>query len=168
MEHFKFFPSIEYSGYTSVNMLARAKLRDLIKEKVVLYYEHTVSDGQRADTISADYYGSSKYTWMIYYANDIVCPYEEWPLNSPQFKKLITRKYGSIQRAFNIIHHYTLDNKYIIDQNTYEDNSIEFFRKNIVTAYDHEFNINEQKRSIRVIDSIYLGQITSELRRLFK
>ena len=60
-----------------------------------------------------------------------------------------------------------LDDKYIIDQSTYEDGTIDFNRKKIVTCYDNEFSINEQKRNIKIIDDIYVKQITNELKVLY-
>lgn len=167
MQHFEFYPRIEYSGEKLVNMLVRGKIRDHILKQNVLYYEYTVQDGQRPDIIATKYYGNPNFTWAIFYANNIFDPLHEWPLNSEDFDKHVKKKYGSLESAKTTVHHYLLDDKFIIDKFTYDDPSIEFSRKKIITNYDYEFQVNEDKRNIKVIDVIHLRQIVNELRNLF-
>lgn len=167
MEHFRHFPQIEYSNVMHTNIMVRGIIRKYIQEQKALYYEYTIPDGMRPDVLSKEYYGNSRYTWVIFYANEIIDPLSEWPLSDREFKKYIISKYGSVEKSQTYIHHYLLDDKYIIDQSTYEDGTIDFNRKKIVTCYDNEFSINEQKRNIKIIDDIYVKQITNELKVLY-
>ena len=167
MRHFRYFPQIEYSQHTAVNLLARSKIRDMVLENIALYYQYVVKDGERADIISTKYYGTSKHTWVIYYANEIVDPTEQWPLGALEFEKHLANKYGSMYQAQQQFSHYLLDDKLVIDETTYLDGNIDFNRKRIVTKFDVEFEENERKRNLVVLDKIYLRQMLVELRKLF-
>jgi len=169
MEHFRYFPQITYSDELAVNIMVRGVIRDYILENKVLYYEYTIPDGMRPDILASKYYGNSKYTWIIFYANNIIDPIEDWPLSSREFNSYILSKYGRIESAKDLEnpHHYLLDNKYVIDKRTYEDITIESSRKQAITNYQYEFELNEAKRNIQIIDSAYLFQIVNELKVLF-
>ena len=169
MRHFTYYPRVDYCNKQAINIMARAKIRDLVKSQNTLYYEHTVRDTDRPDTLSHQYYGSVDQTWAIFYANDILCPFFEWPLDSRQFNQYLIAKYGSVEgtQSLTAVHHYLLDDKYVIDQTTYEDDFIEASRKRAVTIYDYEFELNEQRRNIRILDVRYIRQISEELRQIF-
>lgn len=168
MKHFEFYPRIEYSGHTAINMLVRAKIRDLVLDESSVYYEYTIRDSDRADIISTKYYGNPSYTWAIFYANEIQNPLTEWPRDHYSFNEFIRRRYGSVERAQTTIHHYLLDGEYIIDETTYLDNSIDFDRKATISIYDYESDLNEARREIKVLDVVYLRQINEELRHIFE
>lgn len=167
MRHFSFYSQISYKGTIATDISLRAKIRDALKNESYIYYLHTVHDDERPDIIAAKYYGNSSYTWAIFYANDIFDPIEEWPLSSEAFYSMIQKKYGSVQLAQETIHHYLLDDTYEIDKTTYEDVNLEADRKKAISIYDYEFQKNEDKRKIKIIDANYITQITNELKNLW-
>lgn len=180
MKHFAYYPQIEYSNQLVTNITVRGKIRDAILQQAALYYKYTVSDGERPDTISSKYYGNSSYVWAIFYANNIFDPTFDWPLDSDNFNKYVSQKYGSIEKAKNTTEefsYYLLDSKYYIDKVSFEDpkfpeetNTVEqnFARKSKQSQYEYELQVNNKKREIVVLDVSYLMQITNELKRLFK
>lgn len=170
MIHFKPFPKIEYSEHLAVNIMVRGKIRDAILAKSALYYDYVVPEGYRPDVLATKYYGNSNQTWAIFYANEIFDPRFEWPLSNEEFNKYLKDKYGSVEWAKNIqnVHHYLLDGEYVIDKHTYEDNTIPLSRKKAVSYYEYELNLNNEKAKIKVLDRIYLKQITNELEKLFE
>lgn len=171
MIHFQFFPKIEYTDEQSVNIMVRGKIRDAILTQSAIYYKYTIADGERPDIISTKYYGNANYTWAIFYANEIFEPRFQWPLNDKQFYAYLKSKYGSVQKTQNLLeepHHYMLDDKLVIDKTTFLSNTIEASRKKAISLYDHEWNLNEAKREIVVIDVIYIRQLANELENLFK
>lgn len=99
MKHFEFFPQIEYNGKTATNLLVRARVRELVLENTVSYYNYSIRDGDRPDLLSLDYYGSVNFTWVILYANNIFDVFYDWPLGSKEFDKYIESKYGSVQNT---------------------------------------------------------------------
>lgn len=69
-----------------------------------------------------------------------------------------------IAQPETIIHHYEDTEGDTVDYDTWLE---ELSGKRVVSQYDYEFELNEEKRSIIIIDSRYLGRILSEMRTLF-
>jgi hypothetical protein len=167
MDHFKYYPKIEYCDELAVNIMVRNVIRERVNNNQVLYYEYTVRDGEKPETISSDYYGTSNNVWLILYANNILDARFDWALGIQDFHEFVKDKYGTVEKAQIDVHHYLLDNTYIIDQTTYEDINIEAHRKKIVTNYEYEFQVNEAKRNIKVIDTVHAQDLITELQRMF-
>jgi hypothetical protein len=167
MRYFEYFPSFEYSNEPATNLIVRARVRHWVMENGTLYYKVVIRDGERPDTMASKYYGSSDYTWLLFYANDIYDPIFDWPLSQDQFLLYLTNKVGSLKIAQETPHHYLLDNKWVIDEYTFRDVMVPANTKRMVTVYEHETSLNDQKRNIKVIDKTYAQQIMNEMRRIF-
>lgn len=168
MKYFEYLPKFEYSELSVTNILVRAKVREFVLNNAAVYYKYKIEDGERPDTLSSKYYGNSNYTWVIFYANNIYDPIFDWPLTNEQFNSYLTNRFGSLQVAHQTPHHYLLDDRYIIDKQTYEDPTTASVQKRMVSVYEHEMNENEAKRQIRVIDKVYVRQIVNEMQQLFE
>lgn len=94
-QYFNNFPNISYNGSTIKNLTLRAKVIDAFKTNATNFYPYTVKDTETADALAADYYGDPNYVWIVYYCNDIVDPYYDWPLSTVEFEKFIAKKYES-------------------------------------------------------------------------
>lgn len=169
MEIFDKYDRVLYKGKTLTNILRRAKPIKVILDRVSVYFDYEISEGERADTLAHDYYGSSTYTWLIYIANNIYDPYYQWPLTSYQLFDLIEKKYGDFYQAQVDIHHYQNDStNFIVSPYTFQNWTIEQqFGWYPVTNYEHEYNINENKRYIRLVSNRYLEQINQQVEELF-
>ena len=96
---FKHYPTISYSNNTVKNLLAKVVFQ---KDNDVNYYTYnpyTIVEGDRADTLAYLYYGDPGYDWVIYYANMVVDPYFDWPLDTRSFRRFVESKYGSLSDA---------------------------------------------------------------------
>jgi hypothetical protein len=120
MRHFKYFPTIDYRGNSATNILARAKVRDLVKKNIIAFYPYTIRDEDTPQIIADKYYGTVDYTWILFYANDIYDPEYDWPLSEPNFVQYIIKKYGALDHASKKIHHFEKD-------------GINFYVKNSIT-----------------------------------
>lgn len=109
MNFFNKIPTITYDGQLVRNIMARAKLSDTTKNNNQLFFEYTDSGEVRADTLSYQYYKSPGYSWLIWFANEVIDPYYDMALNSYDFEQFITAKYGSIELAQRKIAHYKLN-----------------------------------------------------------
>jgi hypothetical protein len=171
MRHFRFYPRFDYCDHYSINLLVRSKIRDKLKEEGALYYETTIRDGERPDTLSRKYYGSPDYAWVILYANDIMNPLTEWVYFGREFEQYIIKKYGSMRRALNNVHHYELNDPngqtYIIDEKTFFSGNYTPTEVSAITIFEYEERLNEERRNIKVIDNVYLRQLVSELNQIF-
>ena len=183
-EFFVHYPQISYNitgsmppvKKTAINIMERAKIRNIVLDDIVAYYPYSIKEGVRPDNVAQEYYGDVKYTWLIFLINDIHDPIYDWPLNARDFVHFIKHKYGSITAAKNGIHHYeqivrerveatgTTDPievaKIVVDETTY--NALPDAEKDIVYCFNWEVDRNEAKRDIKLIDRKYASDILSE------
>jgi hypothetical protein len=164
MHHFKHFPTFEYDGRTAVNVLARAKIREMILKNTVHYYPYVLADSDRPDIVSHKYYGSSAYTWILFYANNVKDPIFDWLLPHEQFLEYVESKYGSLTYAKQTVHHYENERGYVIDETTYSNIGVLGTSHSL---FDYEHTLNEAKREVKIIDSRYRSYVVNELKNLF-
>jgi hypothetical protein len=124
-------------------------------------------------------------------ANEILDPQWEWPMSGQVFNNYLTAKYGDIN-VYSTTHHYektitqydfgtntTTSNTVEIDEDTYtslEETTKTFslptgdvsvtISKNAVSYYDYESKLNESKRTINILNSNYVNQLETELKKL--
>ena len=183
-EFFIHYPQINYditgakpvTTKTAINIMVKAKIKDIIKNDVVNYFPYSVPESERPDVTAFKVYGDVKYTWLIFLINNITDPFFDWPLNSREFGNYIKNKYGSLTEAKNSIHHYEeiirtrieatgvsepISEAVIeVDVTTY--NTLDVSSRRVVYNYDWEVSRNEDKRDIKLIDRRYVAGILSE------
>jgi hypothetical protein len=195
-----------------------------VLSNVSAYLLYTVKDGDTPEILAEKVYGSPEAHWLILYANNIVDPQFDWPLNATNFNRFVVDKYRSMAERFlgpglkdyqiiawtqdiNNIHHYekvltrknsaseiiyeertevnfqdilyTTQLQYKMDTyvnlpetesyTTYNFNGqtiTEIVKRNAVTYYDYEFQLNENKRNIKIIKAQYYPQINQEFKNL--
>ncbi len=93
------FPTVRYNNQNVNNILVKIVLDRLVKTSSTVFYPYVVKEGERPDIIAADYYGDSRYDWLVYLANNIIDPYYQWPLTSEEFSAFILKKYGTLEIA---------------------------------------------------------------------
>jgi hypothetical protein len=181
--YFEFFPTLNYDitgdkptqTTEAVDIFVRQRLTDEVRSRAVTYYPYVIQDKERPDIIAHNYYGDVKYTWLIFFANDIIDPYFDWPMDSNQFKSFITKKYGSIRTSMTEVHAYyqkiraetstNPETLYEVDNATY--NSLDASIKTMKSKYDHESEKNDMKRHITLLEDVYVSKIFSLARKAF-
>ena len=183
-EFFQHYPQIDYniSGTappkfkTAINIMQRAKFRNVVQNDVVQYFPYSIPEAERPDITSFKVYGDVKFTWLIFLINDIHDPIYDWPMATRDLVNFIKDKYGTINAAQTEIHHYeqivrtrveatgTTDAipvaKIEVDVTTY--NALDAEDRDIVYSYNWELDRNESKRDIKLIDAMYVGDVMSE------
>lgn len=109
MNYFDKLPIISYDNNLARNILARARFTQNTMKNRTAYYPYTMSEGQRSDTLSNDYYDNPGYEWLIYFANDIIDPYYDMPMSDDNFYNYIVSKYGTYETAMRKILYYRND-----------------------------------------------------------
>ena len=193
MNYFRNLPKIYYDikgtanpYYTeAVNIMVKQKIRQAVKDDIATYYPYRIEDGQRPDILAELYYGNSSYYWLIFIMNDIKDPYYDWPMDFLTWETYINEKYGSTDTAQTAVHEYyqiirserTNDTmvddelaispevRYTIDFTTYD--ALDSGDRGIVYKYNWEFDMNEAKRNIKLVDSVYAGQLIKEAGKAF-
>lgn len=161
----------------------RTKLKNSVKDTVFNFYPYFVPDGQRPDNIAHEYYGSTKYTWIVFLSNNIFDPIFEWPMSTESLRKFIMTKYGSLDNAISTIHHYeeiiqpfteaTQDHPEIAERTIEVDEAgyrrlvqLGNDRGKVITNYQYELDLNDAKRNIRLIENIYVEDIVNNAKEI--
>ena len=187
--YFKSIPNVKYdingnalnTFQTATNIMKRPKFKPAVVSEIVDYYPYRIKDGYRPDMVSNEVYGTPSFAYLILMFNDIYDPVFDWPLGSREFDSYIVNKYGSVASALNTTKYYyqiiraevaktgTSERipavKYIIDSTAYAilgEND-----KTVINAYDWEFELNDEKAQIQLIDPSYINEIDYEVKRMF-
>lgn len=163
---FKSMPKISYKAKEKIiltkDIFRRVALDRRINSKLAVesYY---IADGETPDMLANNFYGSSKYHWILLTVNDIVNMNEEWPKNQALLFEYTEAKYG-VGNALKD-HHYVLSsNKDIIvdyDVDNITDGTIE-----AVSNLDYEITLNNAKRQIYVLKPEFLAQFIVSYKNL--
>lgn len=185
-KYFSNFPLINYNDSATRNIILKSQFFRSVINSAGAFYTYVVRDGERPDTIAFDYYGHSDYSWIVYFSNNIIDPYFEWPMDSFQFEEFIIKKYGSIPAAMEEIVYYVYNDAIDLDDPEYEynlsykmdtitynyrvanDPSFQVNRWIAKNAYDYELEKNDDNRNIKLLSSVYLNQINREISNIFK
>lgn len=126
---------------TVTNIFFRVKYIEKALNNISSYFTAEVFDGDSPEILAEKVYGDAGAGWMITMANKMIDPQWEWPLDYDQFKNYIIGKYGSIEAAQTLPHHYemvitrttqpddiTTETKYIVngDKLTYNNMSVPY------------------------------------------
>lgn len=108
------FPKVLYdinknnvTNYEAVtNIFFRMHIIKEVLDNTAAYYVYNVKDYDKPETLADNIYRNPEAHWIILYANDMVDPQYDWPLNDDNFNNYIINKYGSIEAAKTTPHHY--------------------------------------------------------------
>lgn len=134
-KYFSKFPLVDYNGTPAKNLLARVDFTDQTKKDIYSNFDYVLEEGRsRPDILSYDYYNSSQYDWLIYLSNNVIDPYYDYYMSESDFKKYITKKYGTLSSARRRILFYRNDwasDESLIAESVYLnlDNSIQKYWK---------------------------------------
>jgi hypothetical protein len=93
-KYFENFPIIEYDGRRVRDITRRSQFKKDISLNPYLYMPYTVKESERAEDIAQFYYGSTDYTWLVYFSNNIIDPAHDWPMSETNFNNYLIEKYG--------------------------------------------------------------------------
>jgi hypothetical protein len=183
------------SHIAMTNLLARINIKPSILANPLIYYQYDIQDGDTAESIAYKYYGTVDSFWLIMFANQYLDPQWSFPLSSAQFANYIEDKYGNQSTAQSTVDHYEIitttldtlsgvsttdtvvvgyDQWFATNQstNTYKlpDGTpiVITVQPSAVTVYDNEQRLNEAKRSINIINIIYVPELIKEFKKLAK
>lgn len=97
--YFENFKRITYGKSNPINIMERAAILNMVFSSVYSFYPYKVKNGMRARTIAEKYYNDPNLDWLVYFSNNIVDPYHQWPMDEKTFNSFIIQKYGSLEAA---------------------------------------------------------------------
>lgn len=135
------------------------RIRKHLLSNITLFDTYIIQDGDTPEMIAERVYGSAEYHWAIMLANDRYDYINDFPLRQVSLDKSISDKYGKAH--IYDAHHYEA----IINNKTFVvDKTVVGSRK--ISNSEHEMNINESKRLIKIISPSLIQTIANELSEL--
>ena len=170
--YFKALPKMYYpykdgtkTRHTIVTDIFRRVHLDKYFQNRLGLIERYLNDGETPELVAHQYYGSTKYHWLILLANNITDVQREWPLSQRALAAYTDDKYGINNRED--VHHYVMDE----DKDVIVDWDATLVANGsylAVTNLEYETDLNDKKRQIHLLDKVFLTDITSQYRRLVK
>ena len=161
-EYFNNFDKTTFDKKVITNILKRVDFFSQIKENASIYDFLEIKEGETPEILSKLIYGDSNLFWIILWANDIINPYEDWPMTDEQLMTYIENKYGE-ENVYSV-HHYETNSSSDLGEGIWVDQGTSF--SSSVSNYTYEYNLNEEKRKIRNIKPNYISQILDEYKRV--
>jgi len=151
------------------------------------YYDYTISGDERPDQVAFTEYGDTKYYWIVLVTNNIRNIWTEWPLGQQAFDSFIINEYGSISTAQSQVYRNIADKDIYkpsavatgldeliiatgepIDSTTISNYSLVSGTDYTLTSnYQKEVDLNQAKRSIKLVRKERLRDLQTELKTLF-
>lgn len=190
------YPQSDGSTITMTNIITRTYLISQTAKEPLLYYEYSLKDSDLPEIVANKYYGAPEQFWLLSLSDQtkFLDPQWDWPLTLINFNLYLTGKYGSVSNAISQIHHYekkmtntnVLSGEFnefvtIIGAQEYANTTIgtttytlpdgsqveQTITKSEVTAYDYEYQANEDKRNINLIDADNVSSIEEQFVKLY-
>ena len=113
MSYFDQFPALLYTFDDPslgnfeqvVNLFVRVKMLDAVLNNLSVFYTYPVKDGDTPEIIAAKYYNDPTRHWIVLFANQIIDPYFNWPLNQANFEQNLVDNFGSVANSQATLHH---------------------------------------------------------------
>lgn len=196
MQYFDTLPKIiktqDGTSIVLVDLMARVSVIPELLKDPVLYYSYDIQEGDTPEIIAHKYYGDSYRYWIVLFANQILDPQWSWPLDGNSFKRYLEDKYPSTNTSAVVKYYQKIISQYDADSQTTTTNTVNITQtvynslpttstktvnlptgqvavtvvKNLLTLYDYEMELNEAKRNIRILNSLYVDQLETQLKNL--
>lgn len=163
MRYFTYFPKILLDGKTITNIAAKCEMLSRLKNKETAFEFYNIVDGETPERLAMQFYGDPQYDWIIWLANDIVMPNEQWPLFDDELRQYVTDKYGA--EHYYDVHHYETNDTSPMGAGIWVDPGYEPLSEvREVLNFEYEEDVNERKRRIKIIRPELVTFIENDLR----
>lgn len=176
-------PLTKYGTDTIRDISRRGIIRHSLFTNPYVFLPYTITDDERPEDVAFYYYEDPEFVWLIYWANNIIDPYSQWPLSSNVWDQMMIKKYQHVSGTTgypviawtqnntiteNILHYINNEDKSIkINPYTYSLLSIsDKTNWSPVRIFDYELQLNDDKRVIQLIDKRYANQAVVELKKV--
>lgn len=154
--YFTNFPIINLHGRKQVDLSPRVVHSRAIFDSNMLE-NYRMLEGETATSLAQDFYGDPELDWIIHLSNQVVDPLLDYPLDYLELKRYVDKKYAS---PFDP-HHWILDGIILFDDP--EDD-----QATIISNYQYEEALNEEKRVIKVLRPEFVQIAVSTYEDLIK
>ena len=166
MSYFNQFPTMLYdpagdgSAKLCTNIMSRVRVRANMKKEIVMLDKYDVKENETPEIVADKHHGSVYYHWVVMLLNDIADVNHDWVKSTRQLQKYLLTKYTETQ--LNETHHYEISQTSGDTTTKIEVENTTYPSATVITNYEYEVALNEEKRSIDLLRNEYLGYFTEE------
>ena len=154
--YFDNIPKIQYDGVLVADITKKIQfVKDLLSDDS-FWFEYDLQQNELPEHIAHNYYGTSTYHWILLIINECYDPIYDWFLSDSELASFVSKKYGA--NGGIVTHHWVLDDI------VYTSNPGGF--ATIVTNAEYEEELNDAKRTIKIVYPEYIDQVLEEYRKL--
>lgn len=195
-KYFRYYPQTQYA-FANGSFTIEKSVKNISLKTVLLdglshddpyaFLRYTIVENEKAEDIADFYYDDPAMSWLVYFANDIVDPYTQWPKTYENFTEYFRKKYASqalptgtdaivwgqdTTRTDNIVHwKKTDDETMLISPDSYI--RAQTFNSDFVAGewtavrrFDYEMEENDELRNIILVNTSYAQTVLENLRSL--
>ena len=166
MSYFNYFPTTMYdpvgdgSAKLVTNIMKRVRLRTNMKKEIVMMDPYDVKENETPEIVADKHHGSPYYHWVVMLVNDISDVNHDWVKSTRQMQKYLTDKYTEAQLTET--HHYEMPQTSGDTTVMIEVENTTYPSASIVTNYEYEVALNDEKRTIDLLRNEYLTFFVDE------
>ena len=146
------------------NIMSRVRMRAHMKKNVIMLDSYDVQENESPEIVADKHHGSPYYHWVVMLLNDISDVNHDWVKSTRQLQKYLLSKYTETQLTET--HHYEISQTSGDTTTMIEVENTTYPSASIVTNYEYEVAINDEKRSIDLLRNEYLGFFEDEFQSL--
>ena len=146
------------------NIMSRVRMRAHMKKNVIMLDTYDVQENESPEIVADKHHGSPYYHWVVMLLNDISDVNHDWVKSTRQLQKYLLSKYTEIELTET--HHYEIPQTSGDTSINIEVENTTYPSASIVTNYEYEVAINDEKRSIDLLRNEYLGFFEDEFQSL--
>lgn len=79
---------------TVKDLFTHYKIVEEYKKNIDVIFYYNIKEGESADAVSYNVYGTIEYWWIIYIFNNITCPCLDWPFSQSQLAEMASILYN--------------------------------------------------------------------------
>ena len=157
-------PAGDGSAKLCTNIMSRVRVRANMKKEIVMLDPYDVKENETPEIVADKHHGSPYYHWVVMLLNDISDVNHDWVKSTRQLQKYLLTRYTETQ--LNETHHYEISQTSGDTTINIEVENTTYPSATVITNYEYEVALNEEKRSIDLLRNEYLGFFVDEFENL--
>lgn len=169
--YFDSFPITDYSFdsknyFLITDFTSRVKVNKFLTSTSFVYDSYDLLDGERPEDVAYKFYNTTQLHWVLLLVNDIIDPYDDWCLSSDSVTAIAKKKYSNIFAT----HHWVNDKGFVVDSPYLGIEGTSILIDPVsgpfpVSNLQNDTDINEKKRTIKILKPQLVNTFVSEFRK---
>lgn len=184
MRQFENHPQTSYElngeKFAITNFFIHFALRDVLKNNQNFLMTYDLAAAERPDAVAEKIYGDSDLAWLILMTNDIVDPTQDWIHNTTDFQSFLSEKYQNASEMYKVAYRalYGIvadfgatsklnngESPFGTKLSSLEHDATDITKYDDVTRASAEDELNEGRRTIKLIKKEYVQAVLAEINK---